>query len=473
MTIRIGGGAGFLGDNLDAPRELAERGELNYLTLEYLAELTLSILARQKEKDPTKGFAADLIPVTESLVPIFQQQTDLRLISNGGGMNPAAAAQAVAAVIAPSLPQKKIAVVTGDDLYPHLENFLKQGNRFEHFETGEPLVEALFRKELLPKRVEQSSDRLGDCLLPVVSANAYLGAEPICKSLGEGAEIVLTGRGSDAALTVGPALHEFGWSLTDYDKIAAATVAGHLIECGAQATGAYTTSWQNVDLAEVGYPIAQLDAAGALVLTKPEGTGGVVNRRTVIEQLVYEIGDPSLYFTPDVTVDFTTINVDEIGPDRVALTGLTGSSPPETYKVSLAYRNGFTTSSQLLVYGSDCIDKARACSEIVFDRLAKIGLKYDRKNVELLGLGQGVVGVNEATSANEVVLRISVADKSRDKVVRFTQEIAPLITSGPAGLAGYAVARSPVRPVFAYWPTTISRELLSSEVVVKPAASWR
>ncbi len=318
------------------------------MTLEYLAELTLSILARQRAKDPTSGFAIDFLDVLASLVPALRTQSGLRIVTNAGGMNPRSCARAAARLLADAgLPETTIGVVIGDDILPELARLQAAGCKFENLDTGQPLAE------------------LAE---PVVSANAYLGAASITEALGRGGRIVITGRVADASLTVGPAMHEFPWSWDDWQRLAGASVAGHLIECGAQVTGGYAIDWQHSnltqpgDLADIGYPIAELNDDASCVITKPAGSGGRVNRETVIEQLVYEIGDPAHYLTPDVDVDFTTVDVKEAGPDRVTVWGATGRPAPVTLKVSLAYAAGYMASSQLLVYGRDCVAKARACA---------------------------------------------------------------------------------------------------------------
>lgn len=453
MTLRIGNGAGFLGDWLDAPRRLVESSRLDYLTLEYLAELTLSILARVREKDPTRGHAADFLDVLASMTPALAAQPQLKIVTNAGGMNPLACAAVAGKILADAgLGDTTIGVATGDDLLGRLDELLVAGHEFAHFDTGEPLA------------------ALGK---PIVSANAYLGARPIVEALAAGARIVITGRVADASLTVGPAMHEFGWQWDDWPRLAQASVAGHLIECGAQVTGGYSNTWRDLDLANVGYPIAELEADGGVTITKPHGSGGAVDRRTVCEQLVYEIGDPRHYLTPDVDVDFTTVEVEEVGADRVAVRGATGQAPPDTLKVSIAYRDGYTASGQLLVIGRDSVERARACAAIVFERLRAAGIELDATNVECLGAGEGVPGVLAANAnAAEVMLRIAVRDSRREAVERFTREIAPLITSGPAGLAGYAAGRPEVRPVFAYWPARIARDAVRTHVEVRAAGDW-
>ena len=326
---------------------------------------------------------------------------------------------------------------------------------------------------------------------PVVSANAYLGALPIAEALTKGGRIVVTGRVADASLTVGPAMHEFQRPWDDWNFLAGASVAGHLIECGAQATGGLFRHWQDLDLANVGYPIAELNADGSCVITKPDATGGIVNRATVIEQLVYEIGDPAHYLTPDVDLDFTTVEAEASGPNRVSVRGATGRPPTDTYKVSLAYEAGFSASGQLLVYGSDCIEKAQACGEMILRRVERAGFKLAHTLIECLGVGDGVPqepGVSGQESefrsqqfppsafplppSLEVVLRVSAQDPRREAVERFTKEFAPLITSGPPGIAGYAAGRPQIRSVFGYWPTLVPKKFVQARVEVLSAREW-
>jgi hypothetical protein len=467
VTLRIANAAGFLGDNLDAPRLLVESAEVDYLTLEHLAELTLSILARQREKDPDAGYANDFLDVLRSLVPTLQRQPQLRIVTNAGGMNPTSCAKQAAKILADGgLPDVQIGVTAGDDLLGRLDELQAAGCDFQNLETGQPL---------------------GELGKPVVSANAYLGAAPIVQALAGGARIVITGRVADASLTVGPVVHEFGWAWDDWNRLAAASVAGHLIECGAQVTGGYSTLWRDRHLADVGYPIAELEADGRCVITKPLDTGGIVNRHTVTEQLVYEIGDARHYLTPDVDVDFTTVEIEEVGVDCVAVHGATGRAATDTYKVSLAYRDGYSSSGQLLVFGPDCIEKARACAEMIFHRIQRAGFTLAHTYVECLGAGESVPGMSGWASSGgsseqpdtsrvsppEVVLRIAVHDPCREAVERFTKEFAPLITSGPAGLAGYASGRSPVREVFAYWPALVPKQFVEPRVEVRPARKWQ
>jgi hypothetical protein len=464
MVLRIANGAGFLGDWIDAPRRLVERAEVDYLTIEHLAELTMSILARQREKDPQAGYATDFLDILRSLVPALKSQPQLKVIANSGGVNPPACVRAAAKILAEAgLGDTAIGCVSGDDLLPRLDELRHSGCDFTNIDTGQPLTGLL------------AAATSSQPPTPVVAANAYLGARPIVDSLAGGARLVITGRVADASLTVGPAIHHFGWRWDDWNRLAAASVAGHLIECGAQATGGYSTSWNEYHLADVGYPIVELAGDGDAVVTKPPGSGGAVNRRTIVEQLVYEIGDPAHYLTPDVDCDFTTVAVEDLGSDRVAVRGAKGIAPPETYKVSLAYREGWMASGTLLVYGPDCREKAEAAGAIILERTKLAGFDLARTHVELLGFGGGVPGAwfwRKYQAPGELVLRVTAHDPRREAVECFARQFAPLITSGPAGLAGYAAGRPQVRPVFAYWPTLVPKALIQPQAEVRPAIAW-
>ena len=464
--VRIANGAGFLGDWIDAPRRLVERAEVDYLTVEHLAELTMSILARLREKDPQAGYAEDFLDILRGLTPALKQQPRLKIIANSGGMNPPACVRAAATILSEAgLGDAPIACVTGDDVLPRLEALMRGGCEFKNLDTGQPLSEFLHES------------KIQNPISNLVSANAYLGARPIADALAAGARIVITGRVADASLTVGPAMHEFGWQWDDWNKIAAASVAGHLIECGAQVTGGYSVDWQQYDLADVGYPIAELSSDGSSVITKPPGTGGAVNRRTVVEQLVYEIGDPQHYLTPDVDCDFTSVEVAEVGPDRVVVKNAFGRPATDTYKVSMAYRDGWMASGQLLVYGLDCVEKAKVCSEIIRHRckMQRHTFRDEAFLAEMLGYGAGVPGAwfwRKYQAPGEVVLRLTAHHEKREAIECFSRQFAPLITSGPAGLAGYAAGRPQVRPVFAYWPTLVPKSLVQPQVEVRPAKEW-
>ncbi|MBS0262193.1 MAG: DUF1446 domain-containing protein [Planctomycetes bacterium] len=454
MLIRIGNGAGFWGDNLDAPRCLAERGELDYLTLEYLAELTLSILAHQRSRNPEAGFVADFLTVLESLVPVLRAQPRLKVVTNAGGMSPAQCARQTARMLAAAgLGDTRLAAVSGDDLLPRLDGLCAAGEEFSNLDSGRKLAEV--RPE-------------------IASANAYLGARGIVDALGQGARIVITGRVADASLTVGPAIHEFGWRWNDWDRLATATVAGHLIECGAQATGGMFSGWDStLSLRELGYPIAVLSEAGELMITKPAGTGGAVTVDTVAEQLVYEIGDPQHYLTPDVDTDFSQVQLHAAGPDQVVVSGAIGAPAPPRFKVSMAYRDGYMATGTLVICGEQAGVKARQCADLIFSRLRTAGVVLQRTHVECLGTGDTLPGVwPRRDDVQEVVLRIAVHDPARVAVERFVREFSPLVGSGPPGVTGYTGPRVKPYPVFAYWPTTVARDHVQPVVEVSDANGW-
>jgi hypothetical protein len=446
--VRIGNGCGFWGDNLDAPITLAERGRLDYLTLEYLAELTMSILALQKQRDPAAGFATDFLDVLERLAPALRSQPNLKIVTNAGGMNPSGCAARAREVLGRhGLSDRLVATVSGDDLLPRIDELLSQGHALTNLDTGEPLSAVRSR---------------------LVIANAYLGAPPIVQALQAGASIVITGRVADASLTLGPALHELGWRWDDWDRLAAGTVAGHLIECGAQATGGLWCNWEEApNMAGVGYPIAEVERHGSFTITKPPGTGGAVNCETVAEQLLYEVGDPAAYLTPDVVADFTSVRLSQTGPDMVRVDQARGRPATDTYKVSLAFRDGFTASGTLVILGPKAPAKARHCGEILLERLRHAGAVPEHSNIECLGAGDCLPGVVLGTAdPPEVVLRVGVRDSRRPVVERFTKEFAPLVTAGLPGVTGYTTGRPAVRELFAYWPALLAKSAIRPAVQV-------
>ncbi|HET6574453.1 MAG TPA: acyclic terpene utilization AtuA family protein [Fimbriiglobus sp.] len=446
--VRIGNGCGFWGDNLDAPVRLAQTGRLDYLTLEYLAELTMSILALLRQRDPQAGYAHDFLDVLDRLAPKLDAQPTLRVVTNAGGMNPHACGAKAKEVLAKhGLADHTVGVVSGDDLLPRLDDLLAAGHTLNHLDTGEPIAAVRSR---------------------VVSANAYLGAEPIADALKLGAAVVVTGRVADASLTVGPLAHEFGWGWQDWDRLAAATTAGHLIECGAQATGGL---WVNADestrLAEVGYPIAEVGEDGTFTITKPDGTGGAVNVETVSEQLLYEVADPARYYTPDVVADFTAPRLSVERADVVAVRGCSGHPATDTYKVSAAYRDGFMAAGTLVLAGPNATRKARLSGRIMLDKLRQAGFVFDHSHVEALGAGDCVPGVLPPADPPEVVLRVAVRDARRAAVERFVKEFAPLVTAGFAGTTGYTTGRPQVREVFAYWPALVAKSAVEARVEIR------
>jgi hypothetical protein len=438
-AIRIGNGCGFWGDNVDAPIRLAQRGRLDYLTLEYLAELTMSILALQKQREPDAGYAGDFLDVLQRLAPILQQQPNLKIITNAGGMNPLACARRASEILRQEQLTRPIAVVSGDDLLRQLDTLL-QRHPFTNLDTGELLA------TIRPR---------------VVSANAYLGAKPIADALARGAMIVITGRVADASLTVGPAMYEFGWPWDDWDRLSAASIAGHLLECGAQVCGGLWCNWRDVpDWSDIGYPFIDIADDGTFTISSDAGPG--VNRETLTEQLLYEVGDPLKYLTPDVIADFSSVSLQTVDQRTMRVSGAQGDEATSTYKVSIAYRDGYMASGTLTIAAPDAVAKARLCGNAILQR---IGVSVDRSSIECLGGGACATGViGSRAEPPEVVLRVTVHDRRKDVVERFAKEFAPLVTSGPPGVTGYTTGRPAVREVFAYWPALIEKNAVESKV---------
>lgn len=447
--LRIGNAQGFWGDADDAAaRLLAGQPNLDYLTLDYLAEVSLSILALQRDRDPAVGYTRDFLDVLRSLVPFWKSGSKTKVVTNAGGLNPLDCAKACAKILADAgLGHLKIGVVSGDDVLPAIQQNGGQDDDFRHLETDES-ASAVASK--------------------LVTANAYIGAEPIAAALKQGADIVLTGRVADPSMAVGPCMAHFGWSATDYDRLAGATIAGHLIECGAQVCGGISTNWLEIpDPANIGFPVVEVAADGSCVVTKPEGTGGWVNLETVKEQLLYEIGDPDNYLSPDVTVSFLSLALEQIGPDRVQVKGANGRAPVDKYKVSATFREGYTAQGLLTIFGRSAVEKARRCGEIVIDRVRQAGYDLERYTIECLGSNAVALDVlPEKTDLLETVLRISVADSRREAIDRFSKELFPLVTAGPQGATGYSAGRPHARPVFGYWPCLIQKSKVQPTVQI-------
>jgi Acyclic terpene utilisation family protein AtuA len=447
--VRIGNGQGFWGDSIDAPLELLTRGPLDYLGLDYLAEVTLSIMMRQRLRDPHKGFAADFITLLRRALPAIVER-GVKVVTNAGGLNPAACRDEVLRVArALGISGLRVGVVEGDDLLPHVDELLAAGCRLEHMETKRPLVDERAK---------------------VLSVNAYLGARPVAEALGQGAQIVLAGRITDTSLALGPLVHEFGWDEDAWDLLAAGTIAGHIIECGAQATGGNFTRWWEVpELWDVGYPVLECAPDGGFVVTKHPDTGGLVSTGTVAEQLVYEMGDPHAYITPDCVADFTSVRLAADGENRVRVSGVRGGPKTEYYKVSASYRAGWKASGQLTVSGPRAVDKARLAAEIVWKRLARAGVRFPEEDrlTEVLGTGACHPGLGDVPAdPPEVVLHLAVRSEDRAAVTRFGYELAPLVTSGPPGVTGFAGGRPKAQEVVAYWPALVRKTLVDPHVRV-------
>jgi hypothetical protein len=450
QKIRIAAGQGFWGDLLDAPVRQVETGPIDYLMLDYLAEVTMSIMQKQRSRDPEAGYAKDFVPLMKQILPICVER-DIRVTANAGGVNVLGCANAVKTV-ARELGlsgRLKIGIVTGDDIMSRLDELLERGVELRNMDTGEPL-------KTVRERIQ--------------SANAYLGAWPMVEALNQGAHVVITGRATDTGLTLAPLIHEFEWAADDWNRLAAGTIAGHIIECGAQASGGNCQyDWESIpDLANVGFPIAEGFPDGTFVITKHEGTGGCVNVPSVKEQLLYEMGDPHEYITPDVVADFTTIRLADDGKDRVRVYGIEGRPATEFLKVSISYSAGFKAVGTLVYSWPDAYKKAQAADRILRARLERLGLKFDQVLTEFVGVNatHGALAGDAQPEQAEVQLRIGVRGEDRKAVERFTKEIAPLILTGPPGVTGFAGGRPKVEEIVAYWPALIRKEEISTKVEI-------
>jgi len=450
QVVRVAAGQGFWGDWLEAPRRQVEGGPVDYLMLDYLAEVTMSILQKQKERDPTMGYARDFLGAMESVLTAVVER-GVKVIANAGGVNPVSCADAVRELAkAKGVGGKvKIGVVTGDDLLPRIDDLISRGHALANMDTGEPL--SIVR------------DR-------VLSANAYIGSTPIVEALARGAQVVVTGRSTDTALTMAPLRHEFGWAADDWDKLAAGIIAGHIIECGAQCSGGNCLiDWQNIpDLANVGYPIVNANPDGTFEISKHPGTGGRISVPSVTEQLVYEMGDPNAYITPDVVADFTTIKLESAGPDRVRVFGIAGRPSTDKLKVSIAYRAGFKAVGTLVYSWPDALPKAELADRVLRERLDRLGLRFDKVMTEFVGASatHGPLAGAPNGDMPEVQLRFGVRGEDRAAVERFTREIAPLVLNGPPSVTGFAGGRPKVEEIVAYWPALIDKTEVMTAVEV-------
>jgi hypothetical protein len=451
-VIRVGGGQGFWGDSLDAPRRQVEGGPLDYLMLDYLAEVTMSILQKQKERDPSMGYARDFVGAMESVLDGVTER-GVKVIANAGGVNPEACATAILEMAKQrgKAGKLKIGVVTGDNLLPRIDDLLSAGHELRNMDTGEPL--------------SMVRDR-------VIAANAYIGSTPIVEALSKGANVVITGRSTDTALTMAPLRYEFGWAADDWNRLAAGIIAGHIIECGAQCSGGNCLyDWRSIEnLADVGYPIVEAQADGTFVVTKHANTGGRVSVPTVSEQLVYEMGDPHSYITPDVVADFTSIRLEAAGTNRVRVHGITGKPATDKLKVSLAYRSGYKAVGSLVYSWPDALEKAEVANRILRERLDRLGLKFEQVLTEYVGANAThgpLAGPDAGRNAPEVQFRIGVRDADKKKVERFTREIAPLVLNGPPSVTGFAGGRPKVEEIVAYWPALIDKTVVTTHVEVR------
>jgi hypothetical protein len=415
--------------------------------LDYLAEVTMSIVQKQKERNPDMGYARDFIGAMESVFPAVAER-GVKVIANAGGVNPSACADAVldAATQHGVRGKIRVGVVSGDDILDRLDTLIAEGHPLAHMETGAPLSTVRDR---------------------VLSANVYIGSTPIVEALAQGANVVVTGRSTDTALTMAPLRHEFGWAADDWNRMAAGIIAGHIIECGAQCSGGNCMhDWRNIpDLANVGYPIVEVSDDGTFVVTKHAGTGGRVSVPSVTEQLVYEMGDPNSYITPDVVADFTSIHLEDAGENRVRVFGITGGPPTPFLKVSIAYRAGYKAVGSLVYAWPDAMEKAQMADRVLRERLDRLGLTFDQILTEFVGATSTHGSLaGDGRDAPEVQFRIGVRGDNRADVERFTREIAPLVLNGPPSVTGFAGGRPKVEEIVAYWPALLDKRAVTTSV---------
>lgn len=448
--IRIANGSAFWGDSQEAPLQLLRGGPLDYLTLDYLAEITMSILQKQLARDPRAGFATDFLGVIKRGACDIVER-GVKVVANAGGINPEGCAQAVAATLQSSGygGRMKIGVVTGDDITSRIDEFLERGVDLKNLDTGEPL--SAVRRQ-------------------VQSANVYFGAFPIADALCQAAGIVITGRCNDAALALGPMIREFAWKADDWDRLSSGTVAGHVIECGAQCTGGNCqVDWETTpDFAGIGYPIIEAEPDGSFVVTKHPGTGGRITVASVTEQLLYEIGDPRTYITPDCIADFTTIQIAQQAPDRVRLSAIKGRPATEFYKVSISYAAGYKAVGTLVYSWPDAYKKARAADRILRERFDRIGLKFDAAHSDFVGVNatHGALAGEPSPDIAEVVLRLGVRAMDKAAVERFTRELAPIALNGPPSVTGLGAGRPKTEEIIGYWPALIPKTIVAPKVTV-------
>lgn len=448
--VRIASGQGFWGDDPEAPVRQVKEGPIDYLMMDYLAEVTMSIMQKQRARDPLAGYARDFVPLMGKIFPICVDK-GIKVITNAGGVNPRGCAEALVDVGRKSGVggRATIGIVAGDDIMDRLDILLADGHELRNLDTGEPL-------SVIRDRVQ--------------SANVYMGARPILEALSLGADLVVTGRSTDTALTYAPMIHEFGWAMDDWNRLASGVVAGHINECGAQSTGGNCLAdwWSIPNLAKVGFPIIEVGSDGNFVVTKHEGSGGRVTRATVTEQILYEMGDPITYITPDVIADFTTIELKDEGNDRVRVEGVQGREATESLKVSIAVSGGFKAVGTLTYAWPDAAAKARSADRILRERIDLLGLDLEIRT-ELVGWDSthGHLPGYPPQDIPEVQLRVGVRSEDKIAVERFTREISPLILSGPPSVTGFAAGRPRVQEIMAYWPALIDKEVIEPYLKVE------
>jgi hypothetical protein len=441
-TLRIGCASGFWGDTEFAAAQLVERGDIDVLVFDYLAEITMSLLIRAKAKDPTQGYAPDFVATMKPLMKQIKAR-GIQVIANAGGVNPSACRDALVAAAQAEGVELKIAAVLGDDLMPQVEAMRAAG------------VQEMFSGAAFPAKV--------------MSANAYLGAFPIAAALAAGADIVVTGRCVDSAVTLAPLIARFGWKADDLDQLAQGSLAGHLIECGTQATGGNYTDWASVPgWDDMGFPIAECRADGSFVITKPAGTGGLICPSTVGEQMLYEIGDPRAYILPDVVCDFTAVTLTQAGPDRVEVKGARGRAPTDQAKASLTYADGFRTMSLFMIGGIDAGAKARRTGAAMLARMRRHYRErgwpdFTEVSVEAIG-AEDTYGARARSAAREVMLKVGVRHPLKDALELFSREVAPMALMSSPAITGFTGGRPKVQPVVRLFSCLVPKSQLGVSI---------
>ncbi len=446
--VRIGAAQGFYGDSLLPAIETAKRGNIQYLVSDCLAELTLAILQKDRQKDPTKGYTRDITPAMQALLPIAREK-GFKILTNAGGMNPLGARDEVLRIARGlGLAGLKIAVVTGDDILDRLDSFRRQGISLAHMEDGQPIDPILDR---------------------IVFANAYLGAGPIVEALRQGADVVITGRTTDSAQFLAPLIHEFGWGTDDGDLLAQGILMGHLLECSGQSTGGnFSGNWQEVEgLEQIGFPLAEVGQDGRFVITKTEGTGGLVSVDTVREQMVYEIHDPAAYLTPDVVLDMTQVRLEQIGPDQVQVSGARGKARPGTLKVVMGYSDGWMGQAMAGFSWPDALAKAQAADRILRRQIERIGLQHEQLQSDYIGYNSlhGPLATPPQEEVNEVYLRMAVRTRKKEEAAKLGRLFPPLALNGPPSMSGFT-GMQPPRELLGMWSCLIPRDEIESRVEI-------
>jgi len=441
-TIRIANAGGYWGDDLRQFRRQVELGPVDYVTLDFLAEITMSIMQKQRARDPRAGYARDFVAQVREALPLLAAN-GTRVITNAGGVNPLACRGALLEMTQLEGRPLDVAAVVGDDLMGRLGELNAAGVALDNMDDGAPF-------HAIRERVS--------------SANAYYGAWPVVEALASGAQIVVTGRCTDTGITLAPMIHAFDWRPDDWDRLAAGIVAGHIVECGAQSTGGNFTDWRRVPrLESIGYPVIEVSPDGSFVVTKHAGTGGSVTVRTVKEQLVYEMGDPRAYITPDVIADFGTIRLEQLGRDRVRVWGVKGRPAPANLKVSASFFDGWKASGSLVVSAPDAVAKAREMGRLFWKRL---DVEFAATLTELVGHSACWGPLAPAVEPAEVLLRLSVRDRDKDKIEAFSKMVPAVILSGPPGVA-VTGGRPQAQEVVAYWPALVPRDRVRPTLVTR------